>query len=258
MKKFIGMVVAALLVAAPALAQVPSISYTAQAGVSLFSSVSATATSVSGAVRLPSFSGAGVLTITESGITGSPSGCTVALKYQGNNASTPGAVVSTTSFTPSTGVQTFVVTPNVPAGDNYVATYACGTYPTAGTLTASFSPVQTVSADPCLTSPKQSVSLAITTATTTQVVALSSGKTVYVCGLTASFGATTTAQLEYGTGTTCGTGTTALSGTYAPATGGVLDLGGTGTKVAAPTSNALCIVSTGTGGINGFLTYVQQ
>lgn len=262
MKKFLTTILTAVaLFALPALATAQTTSSNiAFRGVSLLSSVPATATQASGAVKLPTFSGVGTLTLTESGITGSPSGCTVTLKYQGNNAATVGATVSTTSFTPSTGTQTFTITPSASmVGDNYVATYACSsTYPTAGLLTISFSPVQVSTVDPCFVYPKSTVSVAISTATTTQLVALSAGKTVYVCGFAASIGATTTVQFEYGTGSSCGTGTTALTGVYAPSTGSVLSISGEGTKISTITSNALCALSTGTGGINGVLSYVQQ
>lgn len=110
---------------------------TAQAGVSFWTQTSATATATSNPIRLPAFSGNGTLTISETGITGSPSGCTVTLAYQGNNATAASSTVATVSFTPANGVQTFAISPNVFSGDQYVATYACSsTYPTAGILTA--------------------------------------------------------------------------------------------------------------------------
>ena len=252
MKKLISILAAALL-ALPLTAQ----NYSAQAGVSFFTGAPATVTQTVSS-RLPTFSGTGTLTITEAGITGSPSGCSVTLAYQGNNAPTVGAVVSTTSFTPSTGTQTFVITPSQLNGDNYVAVFACSTYPTAGTITASFSPSQSVSVDPCFVSPKSSASVAISTATTTSLVALAAGKSVYVCGFTATVGASSTVQLEYGTGAACVTTQTALTGVMAPATGGIIALNGDGTKVTAPAGNAVCAVSTGTGGINGTINYVQQ
>ena len=255
MKKSILILTAALF-ALPALAQTTN---TSQAGVSLFTGANAAAAVTSASIKLPSFSGTGVLTVTEAGVTGSPSGCQITLAYQGNNTATTGSVVSTTSFTPSTGTQTFIVTPSQLTGDTYVAAYTCGTtYPTAGSITTSFSPINTVSADPCVISPKSTVSIAISTATTTQLVALATGKAIYVCGFTATVGASSTIQFEYGTGSACGTGTTALTGVFTPATAAVLSLTGEGTKITAPASNALCAVSTGTGGINGVLTYSAQ
>lgn len=115
--------------------------------------------------------------------------------------------------------------------------------------------------DPCQSpwAAKSSVPVAISTATTTQLVALSGTTKVYVCGLNATVGATTTIGLNYGTGASCGTGTTALTGVLAPATGTMINIGGgEATAVSSAAGNALCAVSTGTGGINGVLTYVQQ
>lgn len=260
MKKFLTTILTAVALFALPLAQAQSANNNvAYRGVSLLSSVPATVTQASGTMKLPTFSGVGTMTITESGITGSPSGCTVTLKYQGNNAATAGAVVSTTSFTPSTGTQVVTITPSTAmVGDNYVATYACTTYPTAGLLTISFSSIEVATVDPCFVYPKTTVSVAISTATTTQLVALAAGKTVYVCGVAVSIGATTTVQFEYGTGSACGTGTTALTGVFAPSTGSVLNISGEGTKISTIASNALCAVSTGTGGINGVVSYVQM
>jgi len=263
--KIVTFLAACLCMAAPlAFAQ----SYTAQSGVTLLTGTAATATAVSGAIRLPNFSGAGTLTIVETGITGSPSGCTLKLAYEPNNVTTAGVTVSTTSFTPATGTQVFTIAPSQASGDNYVATFACSSaYPTAGVINATFSPVATEiignvagSGDPCQNPSvaKSSVSVAISTATTTQLVALTTGKIVYACGFSASFGASTTAQFAYGTGSACGTGTTALTGVFAPGTGVVLGLSAEGAHFQTIASNALCLVSTGTGGINGVLTYIQQ
>ena len=264
MKRSISMLAACIFMLPLALS---AQTYTAQSGVSLLTGVTASATHTSGAVRLPNFSGVGTLNITESGITGSPSGCTVALKYQQNNATTPTAAVATIAFTPSTGTQQLNVAPSVPSGDAYVAVYSCSsTYPTAGSINISFSPVavqalaNTIGAgDPCLNPAvvKSNVSIAISTATTTQIVAISGTKATYVCGFLATFGASTTAQFEYGTSTNC-TGTNALTGVMAPATGAVVASRGNGTLFGAPASNGLCIVSTGTGGINGQVSFVQQ
>ena len=252
--KFKTIVLAAVAICLAAVTSQAQPSYTAQAGISVFTGANATAT-FSGTARLPNFSGVGTLTVTGTAIAGSPSGCTIALAYQQNNSGTASAAVATISFTPSTGVQTFAVVPNAPSGDNYVATYACSsTYPTAGTLSASFSPVNAYQ-DPCHNGNIQSVPLAIATATTTQLVALASGKKVYVCGYNATLGATTTVGLEYGTGTTCGTGTAALTGVYVSTIANVGNAGATVT--ATPAGNALCAVSTGTGGIQGVLSYVQ-
>lgn len=126
-------------------------------------------------------------------------------------------------------------------------------------------------ADPCL-SPgvtKRSVAVNITSATTTQLVALVASRSVYVCGaiLTIAPSATSadTATFEYGTGSSCGTGTTALTGaigagdltTAAPPL--LVTLNVAGTNLTAPSGNALCVVSAGTTvNIQGVVTFVQQ
>jgi hypothetical protein len=269
MKKYIiACLLAALslFTALPSFAQVPSISYQAMSGVSLFTGVAATATSVSAPIRLPEFTGAGSLEVTEAGITGSPSGCSIALAFQSNNAATPSAAVATISFTPATGVQLLAVNPTgVGTGDNYVATYACSTYPTAGTITVSFSPAKAVVAanfgDPCK-NPNVATSSAVinvSSATTTQLVALAAGKSIYVCQATASGGSAATALFEYGTGSSCGTGTTALTGAMALSASQPVSLGWGGLLVAAPVGNALCLVTGGTvTTAQGLISYVQQ
>lgn len=261
MKKFIGILAAALLAMLPLAAQTPSVSYNAQAGVSFFTAAPATATAVSGPQRLPNFSGLGTLTITGVGITGSPSGCTVALAYQGNNAASAGSATATVAFTPAVSVQQFTVSPGVTTGDQLVATFACSsTYPTAGTITASFSPYVPISADPCLTAPKSSAVVAQASAGTTQLVTLSATKAIYVCGFTASMiGTTPTLTLEYGGSTTC-TSPTALTGTISVTTGTNFNLGWGGELVSVPAGSGLCVVGTGNSGsgIQGVLTYVQQ
>jgi hypothetical protein len=210
-------------------------------------------------VRLPNFSGSGTLNITETGITGSPSGCAIALKYQQNNATTS-TTVATVSFTPATGVQQLAVTPTTLTGDNYVATYSCSTYPTAGSISISFSPILAIAQDPCLIAPKTSAVINLTTTSSTQLVALAAGKKVYVCGLAISSAATagTTITVNYGTGTACATGTVALTGAIPLGQYTPLVLASDGSEFTAPVGNALCATASATGGIAGVLTYVQQ
>jgi len=268
MKKFLGFITltAALLLPHSTIAQA---AYTQQAGVSFFTSTSAAATHTSGAIQLPTTNGVGILNITESGITGSPSGCTVALKYQQNNATVATAAVATVSFTPSTGTQQLFVNPTVAAGDSYVAVYACSsTYPTAGLISISFSPVNVAAilnvtsfGDPCK-NPAASTSSAVinvSSATTTQLVALAAGKSVYVCQVTMSGGSAATAVLEYGTGSSCGTGTTALTGALALNATQPVSLGWGGALASTPAGAALCLVTGGTvTTAQGIVSYVQQ
>lgn len=126
----------------------------------------------------------------------------------------------------------------------------------------------TTAADPCQSSgvTRQSVAINIGSATTTQIVALAAGKKISVCGYSVTvLGLITTAgtlQFEYGTGASCGTGTTVLTGAMqGVATAGVNILflpGGSGTFFSTATSNALCLVTTGTApSFQGFVTFVQ-
>lgn len=124
--------------------------------------------------------------------------------------------------------------------------------------------------DPCTYAAKKSAPIAITSATTTSLVALSGSTVVYVCGfsVTISQVATTanTIKFEGGTGGACATPTGDLTGPFG--TGGVtagipitVSYGSGGyTVFASPASNAICAVTTigGSGAFEGVLTYVQQ
>lgn len=122
-------------------------------------------------------------------------------------------------------------------------------------------------ADPCSTSQKIVIPVNIVTATTTQLLALSAGKAIYVCsGLLTIAGSTTTAGsivFEYGTGASCATGTTAITGAFTGVnTSGtplVLSIhGGSGTAFGTIAGQALCALTAGTTvGIQGYITVVQ-
>lgn len=120
--------------------------------------------------------------------------------------------------------------------------------------------------DPCQvpTIVKTSVAVNITSATTTELVAASSGKSVYLCALKSSMAGTTpTLTFEYGTkvSTACDTGATALTGAFAPTAGAVLGLGESGgVQFSTPVSKELCAVTTGTGSpsFQGYAVIIQQ
>jgi hypothetical protein len=293
MKK-LAITLAAIVALALPVASTAQATNTALAGVSFFTSVPATATQTVGPVRLPNNSGSGVINITESGITGSPSGCRVRLFYSQNNATTLSAAAVTQAFTPATNIQQFSVTASPSVGDAYTATYDCtSTYPTAGLISVSFSPTTatvpgtsavtvtsgtvttitnpvTVNAanTPGTTDPCQNPALLKTTlavnisgaAGTTELVAPSGATAVYACYFHASFvGTSPTYLMEYGTSTAC-TGTHALTGTIAVPTTTFDTLGNGSTAVlVTPASQGLCLVAGGTTpSIQGVLTFVQQ
>jgi hypothetical protein len=109
----------------------------------LFNAQDATTMATSSAVRIPNFSGFGTLNITGAIITGSPSGCSIALSYQANTGASASSAFSTVNFTPANSYQSAAVTPLVSAasGDRVVAVYSCSTYPTAGTISVVFDPI---------------------------------------------------------------------------------------------------------------------
>lgn len=115
--------------------------------------------------------------------------------------------------------------------------------------------------DPCQSPAvqKSSVAVAISTATTTQLVALNGTKKVYVCGFSATTGAAGALTFEYGTGASCGTGTTTLTGAMVMGTTGSITLGNSGgTLMSTAAGNAFCALTATGAALQGVLTYVQQ
>ena len=116
----------------------------------LLSAIAATGTQTSSAVKIPIQSATGSLVITGSGITGSPSGCQIALELQQSTGAPASAAYFTQAFTPANSYQGFYAYPagslGLAAGDNLIAVYSCSTtYPSAGTITVTFSPTPTAS-----------------------------------------------------------------------------------------------------------------
>ena len=130
------------------------------------------------------------------------------------------------------------------------------------------SPGIIVYVDPCQNPGvlKSSVAINTSSATTTQLVAISGLTAIYVCGYSFTINnvvtTASTAQFEYGTSTNC-TGTHALTGVYntGSVTAGiptVISYGNGGATVfTVPSANGLCIVTAGTGDDDGVLSYVQ-
>jgi hypothetical protein len=103
-----------------------------------------------------------------------------------------------------------------------------------------------------------SVAINISSATTTQLVALAANQTIYVTSFDVVTGGTGTIQFEYGTGTTCGTGTTILTGAYNLIVNSILTKGnGLGPILIVPPGNALCAVTVGAVQYSGSLSYAQ-
>jgi hypothetical protein len=100
--------------------------------------------------------------------------------------------------------------------------------------------------------------ISISTATTTQLVALVSGKSIYVTHWDVIAGGPGNIQLEYGTGTNCGTGTTAITGNYnLVAQAGLSVGGGLGSVFIVPAGNALCALTSAAVQMSGLVSYTQ-
>jgi hypothetical protein len=120
------------------------------------------------------------------------------------------------------------------------------------------------SVSPSQTNCNKSAQLQMTTATTTQIVALSTGQQVRICayaiqGSTTATG--TTLKLVYGTGTACATGTTSLTPAWnLPASSVALPFSeghGVGELFQTLASNALCATNSAAGTVNISVTYAQ-
>jgi hypothetical protein len=104
----------------------------------------------------------------------------------------------------------------------------------------------------------QSAPIAITTATTTQLIAAPSTATltVLVTAWDVIAGGTGNLQLVYGTGTNCGTGQGNLTGNYPlTAQAGISKGNGAGVVLVVPRGNAVCAVTSANVTMAGSITY---
>ena len=103
-----------------------------------------------------------------------------------------------------------------------------------------------------------SVKIDISTATTTQLVALSSSKKIYVTHWDVISAGAGNIKLVYGTGSACGTGTTDLTGSYTlTGQAGISAGGGLGPVLVVPASNALCATTSAAVQMSGAVSYTQ-
>lgn len=100
--------------------------------------------------------------------------------------------------------------------------------------------------------------ISMSSATTTQMVALSGSTKIYATSYDVIAGGTTNVTFVYGTGSNCGTGTTSLAGLYAlTAQAGISKGSGLGPVLVVPAGNALCVVNSAAVLIGGSLSYTQ-
>lgn len=141
------------------------------------------------------------------------------------------------------------------AGGTIYVTENVSSTSSGGPVAVSFSPS---APDPCMNPNIGKSSVALTASG--QIVALATGKVIYLCGSYATLGGTTpTLKFQTGTGANCGTGTADLTGAFALTVGQEFFVGHGSTVIQTPASQALCVLLAGTSPtIAGVATYVQQ
>lgn len=93
----------------------------------------------------------------------------------------------------------------------------------------------------------------------TQMVALASGQTIYVCGYAITTGGTATnVKLVYGTGSNCATGSTNLTPAYQlVANGGIVDRAPFWGGMKTASANALCVNASAANAVQATVYYAQ-
>jgi hypothetical protein len=103
-----------------------------------------------------------------------------------------------------------------------------------------------------------SAQLTVSTATTTQIVALIAAKSIYICSLTINGAGTTTGKLVSGTGTNCGTGQANLTPAFSLIAGSTVTAGGgLGYVVKAAAGAAVCVTNSAAVAVNVLVSYTQ-
>lgn len=124
----------------------------------------------------------------------------------------------------------------------------------------------TIVADPCLTQIPSQASVNLSAASSSQVIALSAGKKVYICSGLLLAGAADNVAVTEGTGTNCGTGNAAVFGGATAATGlnlaanqGAVWNGAGASHFHTNTAgDAMCLLPSATSQLSGYFTYVYQ
>jgi hypothetical protein len=138
-------------------------------------------------------------------------------------------------------------------GQVYVSAPATGaTAPTSANLTAVVSSGNLTGLIAC----DSSALLSMTTATTTQAIALQAGKSIYVCGFVINAGGTTTAKLVHGTGTNCATGIADLTPPFSLINGASVPFGnGVGRVLKTNSGSALCVTNSAAIAVRVLISY---
>lgn len=132
--------------------------------------------------------------------------------------------------------------------------------PTLALAQSNFKPCYSTGQNNCVpaVAASNAAIIAVSSNTTSELVALVAGKRIYVTSWDLISSAAGTFKFVYGTGTNCGTGTTDLTGTYTVGTSTVFTKGnGLGMLLVVPVSNALCYTSGASIAAQGTVSYVQ-
>lgn len=102
------------------------------------------------------------------------------------------------------------------------------------------------------------VGVNVATATTTELIPLANNKTTYVTFAHIEAAGTGNITFEYGSGTACATGTTAFGGAISlTAQTGFYGGSGIGPVLVVPAGKALCLLTSASVQISGWVTYAQ-
>lgn len=96
----------------------------------------------------------------------------------------------------------------------------------------------------------------VTAGNTTEIVALTSAQTIYVCSFSVVMSLSGSAQFQYGTGSNCGTGNTNITGDTPLATGTPWSITAPSSLFRTASANAICVKAT-TGNVVGFISYAK-
>jgi hypothetical protein len=117
---------------------------------------------------------------------------------------------------------------------------------------------QTIASDQRVSTANSSVAINVSTATTTQLVAISGSTKVYVTSFDVIAGGTGNITFVYGTGASCGTGTTSLTGAYnLVAQAGIAKGDGSGAILVTPSGQALCVTTSAAVQMSGSVSFQQ-
>lgn len=169
----------------------------------------------------------------------------------GTGATNLGKAEDTVAASGDTGVEILGIREDTPS-----ATAANGDYIGVKTNQYGHQFIASVCNDPTLT---QSVAINQTGLNgNAELVALTGGQTIYVCGFNFVSSGTANIRLVYGTGSACATGETSITGAYPLiANTGIAVSNGGAIQAKTAVSNALCIETSAAVDVRGLATYAK-